>query len=99
LHAILDIVHKGDGKGSLAVIAKSQETGDSNSMVPVEIQGDSMKIATNIQYIIDALNEMPAGTVQLSLFDKTRPFILRPASGDQASQYMAMIAPMGLEDE
>jgi DNA polymerase-3 subunit beta len=67
--------------------------------VPVEYQGDALKIGFNARYIMDvlqslaALEPVAAQDVVVELSDDLSPGVLKPA-GESATQFTAVVMPM-----
>ncbi len=80
-------------KGTLTVLSQNPDLGEAKEEVPVEYQGEPLKIGFNARYLIDVLQVLASDDVSLELADDLSPCIVRPA-GEGAAQYTAVIMPM-----
>jgi len=81
------------GKGTLRVLSQNPDLGDAKEEVPVEYEGEPLKIGFNARYVIDVLGVLKSGDVLLELADDLSPGVLRGA--DEADQgYTAVVMPM-----
>jgi len=55
--------------GRLQVLAQDPEKGDAHSELDIGYDGESLEIAYNNKYLLDALNALPAGDVALQVKD------------------------------
>jgi DNA polymerase III subunit beta len=81
------------GKASLRVLSQNPDLGEAKEEVPVEYQGEPLKIGFNARYLTDVLQALSTDDVNLELADDLSPCVLRPA-GDGAAAYTAVIMPM-----
>jgi DNA polymerase-3 subunit beta len=80
-------------KGVLRVLSQNPDLGDAKEEVPVEYDGEPLKIGFNARYLIDVLGVLKSGDVLLELADDLSPGVLRGA--DEADQgYTAVVMPM-----
>jgi len=77
----------------LHLVAYNQEHEEAVEMVTADIQGESMKIAVNANYLLDVLAYLPDGQVELS-FNNPDSSILVQSTKDKYYQYLIM--PMKL---
>ncbi len=80
-------------KGQLRVLSQNPDLGEAKDELPVEYDGDPLKIGFNARYLIDVLQVLESDDVALELADDLSPGILRPV-GDAAGQYTAVVMPM-----
>jgi DNA polymerase III subunit beta len=80
-------------KGALRVLSQNPDLGEAKEEVPVEYDGEPLKIGFNARYLIDVLGVLKSGDVLLELADDLSPGVLRGA--DEADQgYTAVVMPM-----
>jgi len=86
-------------KGLLRVISQNPDLGDAREDVPVEYQGEPLKIGFNARYLMDvlgamaALDEVAAQDVLVELADDLSPGVVRPAK-ESTTQFTAVVMPM-----
>jgi len=78
-------------KGSLRVLSQNPDLGEAREDVPVEYQGEPLKIGFNARYLMDVLQALSSQDVQIELADDLSPGVLKPAGQDG---YTAVIMPM-----
>jgi DNA polymerase-3 subunit beta len=85
--------------GLLRVLSQNPDLGEAKEEVPVEYQGEPLKIGFNARYIMDVLAALAAlepaaiQDVRMELADDLSPGVLRPA-GESATQFTAVVMPM-----
>ena len=85
--------------GLLRVLSQNPDLGEGREEVPVEYQGEPLKIGFNARYLIDVLGAMvnlePVAVqdVAVELADDLSPGVLRPA-GESATRFTAVVMPM-----
>jgi DNA polymerase-3 subunit beta len=85
--------------GVLRVLSQNPDLGEAKEDVPVEYQGDPLKIGFNARYLMDVLSALAAlepvavQDVVMELADDLSPGVLRPA-GESATQFTAVVMPM-----
>jgi DNA polymerase III subunit beta len=85
--------------GSLRVLSQNPELGEAKEEVPVQYQGEGLKVGFNARYLMDvlvamsALDAVAAQDVQVELTDDLSPGVLRPA-GESATRFTAVVMPM-----
>ncbi len=80
---------------SVTVSAESEESGDSQNIVPIsKLDGDPCKIAFNARYIMDALASCGNGNVEVSLNNPTSPAVIRPVN---VLEYLHVIMPIWVQ--
>ncbi len=80
-------------KGSLKVLSQNPDLGEGREEVPVEYQGEPLKIGFNARYLMDVLQVLKSDEVALELADDLSPGVLRPV-GPKDGNYTAVIMPM-----
>jgi DNA polymerase-3 subunit beta len=87
----------------LVLTAESQMVGNVREEVAVEREGEGVEIAFNARYLLDVLNVLDAGKVQLELTEPLKPGVMRPVSplegvdgGAAAAEdsYLCVLMPM-----
>ena len=85
--------------GLLRVLSQSPDLGEAKEDVPVEYQGEPLKIGFNARYLMDvlaalaALEPVAVQDVAMELADDLSPGVLRPA-GESATKFTAVVMPM-----
>jgi DNA polymerase-3 subunit beta len=80
-------------KGILRVTSQNPDLGEAKEEVPVEYEGDALKIGFNARYILDVLAVLQSKDVSFELADDLSPGVLRGA--DEADQgFTAVVMPM-----
>jgi DNA polymerase-3 subunit beta len=80
-------------KGTLRVLSQNPDLGEAKEEVPIEYEGEPLKIGFNARYLIDVLGILKSADVLLELADDLSPGVLRGA--DDADQgYTAVVMPM-----
>ncbi len=85
--------------GLLRVLSQNPDLGEAKEDVPVEYQGEVLKIGFNARYLIDVLTGLaalePAAVqdVAMELADDLSPGVLKPA-GESATRFTAVVMPM-----
>ena len=80
-------------KGNLRIAAQNPDLGEAREDVPVEYDGEALKIGFNAKYLIDVLTVLHDADVRLELADDLSPGVVRP-SGAAAEHFTAVIMPM-----
>jgi DNA polymerase-3 subunit beta len=78
-------------KDKLTVLSQNPDLGEAKEEIPIEYQGDPLKIGFNAHYLIDILQVLKTDDVNLELEDDLSPCVIRPA-GD--ANYTAVVMPM-----
>jgi DNA polymerase-3 subunit beta len=81
------------GKGTLRIAAQNPDLGEAREDLPVEYDGEPLKIGFNAKYLIDVLGVLGDADVRLELADDLSPGVLRPA-GEPGEHFTAVIMPM-----
>ncbi|WP_242344203.1 DNA polymerase III subunit beta [Anaeromyxobacter terrae] len=80
-------------KGTLRVLSQNPDLGEAKEEVPVEYEGEPLKIGFNARYLMDVLAVVKSADVQLELADDLSPGVLR--GGDEKDQgFTAVVMPM-----
>jgi DNA polymerase-3 subunit beta len=80
------------GPGVLRVLSQNPDLGEAREEVPVEYQGEPLRIGFNARYLTDVLQALgDKGDVVLELADDLSPGVLKPEGDDG---YTAVIMPM-----
>jgi DNA polymerase III subunit beta len=80
-------------KGTLKVLSQNPDLGEAKEDVPVEYDGDALKIGFNARYLMDVLGVLKSGDVTLELADDLSPGVVRGA--DEVDQgFTAVVMPM-----
>ena len=80
-------------KGVLKVLSQNPDLGDAKEEVPVEYEGDALKIGFNARYILEVLAVMKSKDVAFELADDLSPGVLR--GGEEPDQgFTAVVMPM-----
>jgi DNA polymerase-3 subunit beta len=77
--------------GQLIIAGTSAEFGDNVSELDASIQGDSVEIAFNARYMIDALSVAGTSEVALETSTPSSPGVIRPVGG---SDFLCVVMPM-----
>ncbi len=80
-------------KGTLRVTSQNPDLGEAKEEVPVEYQGEPLKIGFNAKYLIDVLVAAKSDDVALELADDLSPGVLR-GTGEQDKGFTAVVMPM-----
>ena len=94
----MELTPEGEGKGTLAISAKAQDTGENRVTMEVEItrgEGEGQRIAFNSRYLRDFLSAVSAETLSLSTSSQSSPGVFR--SGNEG-EYTHIIMPMEVRD-
>jgi DNA polymerase-3 subunit beta len=81
------------GKGTLKVLSQNPDLGDAKEDVPVEYEGEPLKIGFNARYLMDVLGALRGDDVRLELADDLSPGVLKGA-GDKDAGFTAVVMPM-----
>lgn len=80
-------------KGHLRVTSQNPDLGEAKEEVPVEYDGDALKIGFNARYILDVLAVLRSKDVKLELADDLSPGVVK--GGDEVDQgFTAVVMPM-----
>jgi DNA polymerase-3 subunit beta len=85
--------------GLLRVLSHNPDLGEAKEEVPVEYQGEALKIGFNARYLMDVLGALAAldgpaaQDVAFDLADDLSPGVMRPA-GESTTTFTAVVMPM-----
>ncbi|OFX23678.1 MAG: DNA polymerase III subunit beta [Anaeromyxobacter sp. RBG_16_69_14] len=85
--------------GTLRVLSHNPDLGEAKEEVPVQYQGEPLKIGFNARYVMDvlialaALEPVAAQDVLLELADDLSPGVIKPG-GESATIFTAVVMPM-----
>jgi DNA polymerase-3 subunit beta len=85
--------------GLLRLLSQNPDLGEAREDVPVEYQGDPLKIGFNARYLMDVLaalavlEPVAVQDVAMELADDLSPGVLKPA-GESATRFTAVVMPM-----
>ncbi len=80
-------------KGVLRVLSQNPDLGEAKEDVPVEYDGEALKIGFNARYLIEVLAVLKSADVQLELADDLSPGVLRGPDEPDAG-FTAVVMPM-----
>jgi DNA polymerase III subunit beta len=81
-------------KGFVSVISMVQETGEHESKMEAEIDGEELEIAFNSKYLLDLLNNVKSEKIVIKTKSSTTPCIFQPL---EHNDYLHVIAPMQIQ--
>lgn len=76
-------------KQEVEIFAASQDLGESKSILPVKIEGDSINVSFNYKYLIDGILNIKSSEIIFDISKEEGPCILRPV-GDSSYLYVVM---------
>ena len=80
-------------KGTLRVTSQNPDLGEAKEEVPVDYEGEPLKIGFNARYILDVLSVVQSKDVSFELADDLSPGVLRGT--EEADQgFTAVVMPM-----
>jgi DNA polymerase-3 subunit beta len=80
-------------KGVLRVLSQNPDLGEAKEDVPVEYEGEPLKIGFNARYLTEVLTVVQSGEVQLELADDLSPGVLR-GTEEPDQGFTAVVMPM-----
>lgn len=86
---------------TLVVKADSSEAGQAEEALPVELEGEPLRIAFNPRFLIDGLDAVGGDHIDLELRDELKPAVIRPAppeAGDEqpTADFLYLLMPVRL---
>ena len=78
---------------TLKVTSQNPDLGEAKEELPVEYEGQPMKIGFNARYLMDVLVALQADDVSFELIDDLSPGVVRPA-GEVDQGFTAVVMPM-----
>lgn len=85
---------KVDGENQMEIVAISPQLGDSISKIPIKFKGETVEVAFNAKFILDALNILNTQELELKLAGKLQPGIIIPKD---IKNYLYLIMPLRVE--
>ncbi len=85
----LDVTTLADRDGKLGITANTAEIADLNDTIDVIASGESVAIALNINYLLDAVGACGSGDVAIELQSPQHPAVMR-ATGDDTMLQLCM---------
>jgi len=79
--------------GEVMIVGKSAERGDNEGFVDASVEGESIEVAFNVRYLIDALNVMPDERVILESNGPANPGVIRP---ENREDFICVVMPMSV---
>jgi DNA polymerase-3 subunit beta len=80
-------------KGQLRVLSQNPDLGEAKEDVPVDYEGEPLKIGFNARYLIEVLAVLQSADVLLELADDLSPGVLRGAE-EKDQGFTAVVMPM-----
>lgn len=77
-------------------ISSSTDYGDCDENININLQGDSLKIAFNAKYLLEALKVMESENISLEFTTNINPCIIKPISENKQKQLTHLILPVRL---
>lgn len=74
-------------------VLANNENGDATEVIENKLEGDSIKIAFNPNYIIEGLREIDCEEIEFKMIDSFNPCIISPTNDED---YIYMVVPMRL---
>jgi DNA polymerase-3 subunit beta len=82
-------------QGLLTLSAEDREVGNAKESIEADISGESMEIAFNIKYLLDALKALPANEITIDLNNSNKPVIFKPLAGLKMT---CLVMPVQIRD-
>ena len=76
--------------GSLHLMSKNPEHEEAEEELPIEYTGDHLDIGFNVSYLLDILNHIPAGKVELSFTDSMSSVLINSHNDSYDCLYVVM---------
>jgi len=83
-----------DPEGVLKVTSSSEETGENNSEIEAEIEGDTFEIAFNSKYLLDFLNNIKTELIVFESNGAVAPGVMRT---DAIEGYIHLVMPVRVQ--
>jgi DNA polymerase-3 subunit beta len=81
-------------KGKLRFESESPESGEGFDELVVDYDGPDLTVGFNARYFLDVLRAITDDDVEIALGGELDPAVIRPASQNPNSSYLAVIMPM-----
>lgn len=79
--------------GEVVIKGKSAERGDNEGTLDASVEGDSLDVAFNVRYLMDALHAIPTDRVVLESNGAAHPGVIRPEEGNN---FVIIVMPMSV---
>jgi len=76
----------------LEVVAKSPDSGEAKEDIPIEYQGDFLKLGYNFRYLLDVFKCIKSDEIIFEISQPLNPAVIRPKS--ETENYLYVIMPM-----
>jgi len=83
------------GPGGLNVSTSNPALGDASEDLPVEWQGEAVKIGLNYEYVLQFLQQVGTDQIEVRLKDSSTQALFQPA-GEEGGSYKYVVMPMRL---
>lgn len=91
--AVIKMEFSQDRTGSVKLLAVSPETGSATETLAVDISGEDIEIAFNVQFLMDGLQALPEQDAVLRFVSAARPGIITAATPSE-SNFVYLIMPI-----
>jgi DNA polymerase-3 subunit beta len=81
-------------KGKLRFESESPESGEGFDELSVDYSGPDMTVGFNARYFLDVLRSISEDEVEIGVGGELDPAVIRPATTNPATSYVAVIMPM-----
>ena len=86
-----------DPSGDLTLVSIGHDRGSAEETLSIGYQGESIEIALNASYLMDVLQVLECGTVEVQLRDGNAQCVLVPVDDDpRLEEYIYVLMPMRL---
>ncbi len=76
----------------ITVSAANNQLGENTSQIPCDISGQKNNIVVNYKYLLDGLQNMDSGQVEIKIIDSGNPCIIKPVGKN--TDYLYIIMPI-----
>ncbi|MCP4900372.1 MAG: DNA polymerase III subunit beta [bacterium] len=84
-----------DSSGEMTLVSIGYERGSAEETLAVTYQGESLEVAVNAAYVIDALQVLECQSIELQLRDASTQCVLVPVDDDpRLEEYIYVLMPM-----
>ena len=80
-------------KAGYVELASNSEYGAAMDKIPVMLEGDVLKIAFNVKFLIDAFRNIEDDTVYMEFDSRLKPCLIRPLEGEK---FLYMVVPVNV---
>jgi len=88
------IVRVNTKDGNLSIASRAEEIGENQGEIDAKIEGESSRIAFNSKYLMDVLEVLGNGEVNLQTTSESSPGVLRPINNPEDNEYVHVVMPM-----